>query len=86
MRTRRRIACLMSMQEVSGAKTETGHQNKDFGLSHVASDWKDTNLVQEYIEERNPFDCGQELCNVSDISGVRDFGKNDFFFLIASET
>ena len=56
----------MSMQEVSGAKTETGHQNKDFGPSHVACDWKDTNLVQEYLEERNPFDYGQELCNVSD--------------------
>ena len=54
----------MSMQEVSGAKTETGHQNKDFGPSHVACDWKDTNLVQEYLEERNPFDYGQELCNV----------------------
>ena len=56
------------MQERSGAKTETGHQNKDFGPSHVACDWKDTNLVQEYLEERNPFDYGQELCNVSDIS------------------
>ena len=68
MRTRKRIACFMSMQQVSGAKTETGHQNKDFGPSHVARDWKDTNLVQEYLEERNPFDYGQELCNVSDIS------------------
>ena len=56
----------MSMQQVSGAKTETGHQNKDFGPSHVAHDWKDINLVQEYLEERNPFDYGQELCNVSD--------------------
>ena len=68
MRTRKRIACFMSMQEVSGAKTETGHQNKDFGPSHVAHDWKDINLIQEYLEERNPFDYGQELCNVSDIS------------------
>ena len=51
----------MSMQEVSSAKTETGHQNKDFGPSHVAHDWKETNLVQEYLEERNPFDYGQEL-------------------------
>ena len=60
------------MQEVFGAKTETetetNHQNKDFGPSHVAHDWKETNLVQEYLEERNPFDYGQELCNVSDIS------------------
>ena len=58
------------MQEVFGAKTETetNHQNKDFGPSHVAHDWKDINLVQEYLEERNPFDYGQELCNVSDIS------------------
>ena len=32
----------------------------------VARDWKDTNLVQEYLEERNPFDYGQELSNVSD--------------------
>ena len=34
--------------------------------SHVACDWKDTNLVQKYLEERNPFDYGQELSNVSD--------------------
>ena len=58
----------MSMQEVSGAKTETGHKNKDFGPSHAAHDWKDKNLVQEYLEVKNPFDYGQELCNVSDIS------------------
>ena len=57
-----------SMHEVSGVKTETGPQNKDFDPSRVARDWKDTNLVQEYLEERNPFDYGQELCNVSDIS------------------
>ena len=54
------------MQEVSGVKTETGPKNKDFDPSRVAHDWKDTNLVQEYLEERNPFDYGQELCNVSD--------------------
>ena len=29
--------------------------------SHVARDWKDTNLVQEHLEDRNPFDYGQEL-------------------------
>ena len=58
----------MSMQQVSGAKTEIGHQNKDFGPSRVAHYWKETNLVQQYLEERNPFDYGQELCNVSDIS------------------
>ena len=34
--------------------------------SRIAHDWKDTNLVQEYLEKRNPFDYGQELCNVSD--------------------
>ena len=65
------------MQEVFGAKTETetNHQNKDFGPSHVAHDWKDINLVQEYLEERNPFDYEQELCNVSDISVNVDSSK-----------
>ena len=32
----------------------------------MACDWKDTNLVKGFLEERNPFEHGPVLCNVAD--------------------
>ena len=32
----------------------------------MARDWKDTNLVKGFLEERNPFEHGPVLCNVAD--------------------
>ena len=55
-----------SMQELSGLKTHTGEQNKDLGSSRVSRDWKDTNLVKQFFEERNPFEYEADLCNVAD--------------------
>ena len=37
----------------------------DFGPSRIECDWKDTNLVQDFFKERNPFEYGPELCNIA---------------------
>ena len=55
-----------SIQDLSSTKKHTGEQNSDFGPSRVACDWKDTNLVKGFFEERNSFLHGPVLCNVAD--------------------
>ena len=35
-------------------------------LSWQERDWKDTELVKKYLKERNPFEYGEDLCNLSD--------------------
>ena len=54
-----------TIQELSATRLRTGEQNKDFGPSRVAHDWKDTNLVRDFFQERNPFEYGPVLCNVA---------------------
>ena len=34
----------------------------------MSRDWTDTNTVYEFLDERNPFDPGEPLCNIT--SGV----------------
>ena len=54
-----------TMQELSGLQTNTGEQNKDFGPSRMARDWKDIGLVRKFFEHQNPFEYGEILCNIS---------------------
>ena len=50
---------------MSATRLRTGEQNKYFGPSRVACDWKDTNIVRDFFHERNPFQYGSVLCNIA---------------------
>ena len=50
---------------MTATRLRTGEQNKDFGPSRVACDWKDTNIVRDFFQERNPFKYGSVLCNIA---------------------
>ena len=54
-----------AVQELTATRLRTGEQNKDFGPSRVACDWKDTNIVRDFFQERNPFKYGSVLCNIA---------------------
>ena len=54
-----------SMQELTGVQRATGEQNQELSQSRTSRDWKDTFTLIEYLKDRNPFDCGEKLCNIS---------------------
>ena len=54
-----------ALQEISGTTHLSGEQHKEMSSLRVQRDWKDTNLVSEFLTERNPFDYGDTYCNVS---------------------
>ena len=62
-----------TIQELSATRLKTGEQSKDFGPSRVARDWKDTMLVRDFFQERNPFEYGPVLCNIA--NGVHASGS-----------
>ena len=54
-----------AMQEMTGLSYNTGEQNKDMAKAHQACDWKDTHIVLNYLQERNPFTSDTILWNIS---------------------
>ena len=54
-----------SLQELSGTIRRTGEQNEDMAPSRVSRDWQDTNTIKKFLEERDPFECGQALYNIA---------------------
>ena len=53
------------MQEMTGVGYNTGEQNKDMAKARQARDWKDTHIVLNYLQERNPFTSDTILRNIS---------------------
>ena len=37
----------------------------EIGPSRISCDWKKTRLVAEFLQERNPFECGDVFCNIA---------------------
>ena len=62
-----------TIQELSATRLKTGEQSKDFGPARVAQNWKDTMLVRDFFQERNPFEYGPVLCNIA--NGVHASGS-----------
>ena len=54
-----------TMLELTGVQKATGEQNQDISPSRMARDWKDTFKLVQYLKDRNPFECGEKLCNIS---------------------
>lgn len=54
-----------AMQELTGVSYNTGEQNKDMTKARQARDWKDTQTVLKYLQERNPFTSDTSLRNIS---------------------
>ena len=50
-----------TMQELTG---NTGEQNKDITRARQERDWKDTNTVLRYLQERSPFILDTSLQNI----------------------
>ena len=53
-------------------------------VAKMSRDWKDTNTVYEFLDERNPFDHGEALCSITNgvhaqatvnIDGARHIGN-----------
>ena len=41
-----------ALQESSGLEKKTGEQNVDMSVAKMSQDWKDTNTVYEFLDER----------------------------------
>ena len=54
-----------AMQELTGVNYNTGEQNKDTTRARQDRDWKDTNTVLKYLQERSPFTQDTTLRNIS---------------------
>ena len=54
-----------AMQELTGVNHNTGEQNKDVTEARQAHDWKDTLIVLQYLQERNPFSVDPSLRSIS---------------------
>ena len=54
-----------SIQELTGVHRATGEQHQELSQSRICRDWKDTFVLIQYLKDRNPFDCGEKLCNIS---------------------
>ena len=54
-----------SMQELTGVHRATSEQHQELSKSRMSRDWKDTFVLIQYLKDRNPFDCGEKLCNIS---------------------
>ena len=44
-----------AIQELTNTTRKSGEQHTEMGLSRISHDWKDTHLVAEFLQERNPF-------------------------------
>ena len=53
------------MQELTGVHRATGEQHQELSQSRMSRDWKETFVLIQYLKDRNPFDCGEQLCNIS---------------------
>ncbi len=53
-----------TMQELTGVNYNTGEQNKDITRARQERDWKDTNTVLRYLQERSPFIPDTSLQNI----------------------
>ena len=51
--------------EMTGVSYNMGEQNKDMAKARQARDWKDTHIVLNYLQERNPFTSDTILRNIS---------------------
>ena len=54
-----------AMQELTEVNYNTGEQNKDTTRARQDRDWKDTNTVLKYLQERSPFTQDTTLRNIS---------------------
>ena len=54
-----------AMQELTGVNYNTGEKNKDMTRARQDRDWKDTNTVLKYLQERSPFTQDTTLRNIS---------------------
>ena len=54
-----------AMQELTNVNYNTGEQYKDMTKARKERDWKDTNTVLGYLQERNPFTPDTSLRNIS---------------------
>ena len=54
-----------SLQEISNMVRKSGEQHAEMGVSRTARDWRDTQLVADFIQERNPFEYGDTFCNIA---------------------
>ena len=54
-----------SMQEITGVQGATSEQHQELSPSRTSRDWKDTFILIQYLQDRNPFVCGEKLCNIS---------------------
>ena len=53
------------MQELTGVHRATGKQHQELSQSRISRDWKDTSVLIQHLKDRNPFDCGEKLSNIS---------------------
>ena len=53
------------MQELTGIPRATGEQHQELSQSRTSRDWKDIFVLIQYLKDRNQFDCGEKLCNIS---------------------
>ena len=50
-----------AIQELTNTTRKSGEQHTEMGPSRISRDWKDTRLVAEFLQERNPFEYGDVL-------------------------
>ena len=53
-----------AMQELTGVSYNSGEQNKDMTQARQARDWKDTQTLLSYLQERNPFTSDASLRSI----------------------
>ena len=59
-----------AMQEFTGVKYNTSEQHKEMGHARQVRDTKDTEKVEKYIEERNPFQRNLDTSLFNIVTGV----------------
>ena len=53
-----------AMQELTGVSFNSGEQNKDMAQARQARDWKDTQTLLRYLQERDPFTSDPSLRSI----------------------
>ena len=54
-----------AIQELTNTTSKSGEQHTEIGPSRISRDWKNTRLVAEFLQGRNPFEYGDVFCNIA---------------------
>ena len=53
------------IQEMTNTTRKSGEQHTEMRPSRISRDWKDTQLVAEFLHERNLLEYGDVFCNIA---------------------